>query len=138
MTYLETVWEFNTKRFRVALEIGEETTDPADSFQFQEDIDAVYNGDVAWFWCRVAVYLKADKHTKIELGADSLGCCAYSSVQEFYTSHRDPDPMNRNCTIMRAARGRNAYICYYFPGMVSQAIGAARRRLTNMPAMRAV
>jgi hypothetical protein len=35
--------------------------------------------------------------------------------------------MNRNCSIMRAARGGNVCICHYFPGMVAEAINAARK-----------
>lgn len=131
----EVVWEFNTARFRVVLEIEAEDVDPADLFEFQDDIDAVRNGEVEWFCAVVAVYLD-DKR----IAWDALGGCAYSSVREFYTSHRDADPMKRNCSIMRQARGGSPdakySICHYFPSLVSQAIGEARRALASMPEMR--
>lgn len=129
---MDTVWQFETKRFRVALEIESEEMDPADSFQFQEDIDAVRNGAVAWFGARVAVYLD-----DVRIAWDYLGGCAYETVREFYTAHRDPDPMNRNCEAYRAVRGENSAICHYFPGMVSEAISEARKWLDSHPEMRA-
>ena len=133
----ETVWQFETKRFRVALEIEPEDMDPADSFLFQEDIDAVRNGDVEWFCASVSVYLD-----DVRIAWDSLGGCAYRTIEEFYTSHRDLDPMNRNCTIMRRAwKGGNdpdapISICHYFPSMVKEAIGEARKVICTMPDVR--
>lgn len=128
----ETVWEFKTARFRVALEVSPEDMDPADSFEFQDDIDAVKSGTVEWFCATVAVYLDGRK-----VGSDSLGGCAYNTVKEFYTSHRDPDPMNRNCSIMRAKRGKVS-IGHYFPDMVAEAISDARRTLADAPRLRRV
>lgn len=132
----ETVWSFETARFRVELQTMPEDLDPADSFEMQEDIDAVHNGDVLWFQARVVVYL--DGKT---VGIDTLGGCAYNSFEEFYTSHRDRDPMNRNCSIMRAAHGGNVVLCHYFPSMVAEAIADARRNIAkladNLPKMRA-
>ena len=120
----DTVWTFQTARYRVELQIMPEDTDPADSFDFQEDIDAVRNGEVDWFAARVVVFKDG-----YEIGSDSLGANAYKNVREFYTEHRDPDPMNRNCSIMRASRGQNVSIGHYFPSMVSEAIKEARRTL---------
>ena len=127
----ETIWQFETRRFRVALEIEPEDMDPADSFEFQEDIDAIRNGDVEWFQAMVAVYYKPNRGPDIRIGFDTLGACAYKTLCEFYTSHHDPDPMNRNCSIMRA-KGGNYTICHYFPSMVREAIAQARRNTTNM------
>jgi len=121
-----TVWEFSTRNYRVALEIMPEDLDPADSFEFQEDIDAVRSGAVEWFQARVVVYGPDGE----ELGSDSLGGCAYATVREFYTSHRDRDPMNRNCSLMRVARG-NVVLCHYFPGMVTEAVAAARAAIAR-------
>jgi hypothetical protein len=123
----ETVWTFKTANFTVALEVMPEDMDPADSFEFAEDIAAVRNGDVAWFQASVVVY----GHDGEELGRDSLGGCAYANVRDFYTSHRDADPMNRNCSIMRAARGDNVVICDYFPSMVRAAITEARAAMAR-------
>lgn len=127
----KTFWEFRTAQFRVALEIEPEDMDPADSFEFQDDIDAVHNGEVEWFCARVAVYKDG-----MDLGSDYLGACAYKTVSEFYTSHRDPDPMNRNCSIMRAKHEQNVSVCHYFPDMVRQAVQAARANIGAFKAMR--
>lgn len=127
----ETVWMFKTARFTIALEIEPEEMDPADSFEFQEDVDAVRDGSVEWFCAVVAVYVDGNR-----VAFDSLGGCAYKSVREFYVSHRDRDPMNRNCSAMRAACGGNVVICHYFPDMVRQAVAEARNAVSSMPAMR--
>ncbi len=120
----DTVWEFETEQFRIALEITPEDMSPADCFEFEEDIEAVLNGSVEWFIASVVVYKNG-----YEIGRDSLGACAYSTIEEFYTSHRDTDPMNRNCSIMRAKHGKNVSICHYFPSMVAEAIADARKTL---------
>lgn len=85
MSDFETVWTFETRNFTVALEVEPEVMDPADSFQFQEDIDAVRNGEVDWFAARVSVY----GPNGARLGFDCLGGCAYKTVREFYTLHRE-------------------------------------------------
>lgn len=122
--YRDTVWSFSTKEFLVALEISPEEMDPADSFEFEDDINAVRNGHVEWFCARVAVY----KNSHL-VGSDTLGGCAYNTIEEFYTSHRNSDPMNRNCTIMRKKFSDKMTICHYFPSMVQQAIDDARTTL---------
>jgi hypothetical protein len=114
----EVVWEFCTAHFRICLEIEPEEMDPADSFQFEDDIEAVRNGSVEWFCASVVVYFDGR-----EIARDSLGGCAYNSVREFYTSHRDPDPTNRN-TIETNKRHQ---ICHYFPSMVTEAVSEARK-----------
>lgn len=121
MRNAEVAWEFVTNNFRVCLEIEPEDMDPADSFDCDDDIEAVRSGTVEWFQASVVVYFRGR-----ELARDSLGGCAYNSVREFYESHRDPNAMNRNCSIMRQARGA-VNICHYFPSMVSEAIGEARK-----------
>lgn len=126
----EEIWSFETANFKVAFEVSPEDMDPADSFQFDEDIAAVRNGDVDWFVAWVVVYGPDGE----ELAYDCLGGCAYKSAREFHTGHRDPDPMNRNCSLMRAARGENVSICHYFPGMVSEAIAEARREIDRRKA----
>ena len=84
MERFETVWEFNTARFSVILAIAPEDMDPADSFQFEEDIAVVRNGGVEWFQAKVAVYFDGK-----EMAADYLGGCAYKSACEFVESHRE-------------------------------------------------
>ena len=124
----ETVWTFKTRNYTIALEILPEDLDPADSFEFPEDIKAVRNGNVEWFCACVSIY----GPNGALLGRDYLGGCAYATVEEFYTSHRDRDPMNRNCSVMRAAQGDNVVICHYFPEMVRIAIIEARNAIRSL------
>jgi hypothetical protein len=114
-------WQFETPNTTVRLVIEHEDMHPADSFEFQEDIDAVLNGEFEWFMAVVEVVRNG--HV---IGRDVLGGCAYRTIEEFYTSHRDPDPMNRNSSLMRATRGERVCICHYFPDMVRTAIADAR------------
>lgn len=126
----DAAWSFETARLFIGLYIEPEEMDPADSFEFPEDVEAVRSGALDWFAASVRIYLKGEDDTYCadwrEIGSDYLGGCAYTTVREFYTSHRDPDPMNRNCTAMRAVRGDRTAIAHYFPDMVRQAIDAAR------------
>jgi hypothetical protein len=127
-------WEFATANFRVVFSTIPEECDPADSFDFEEDIEAVRSGAVDWFTALVTVY----GPDGVELGGDSLGCCAYDSVRDFMTSHRDADPMNRNCSLMRASHpaGPNVCIGHYFPDMVRQACKAARETMRELGAIK--
>ena len=111
--HYETAWEFRTKRFRVALEIEPEDMDPADSFQFADDIEAVRSGAVEWFQARVSVYLDDTR-----IAWDCLGGCAYNSVRDFYTSHRQYKQGD------------------YFTDMVRGAIRQARETLCDRPYIR--
>jgi hypothetical protein len=129
--HFETVWEFKTAQFCIALEIEPEDMDPADSFQFEDDIEAVRSGAVEWFCAVVSVYYNGAR-----ISTDSLGACAYKSVREFYTSHRDPNPLNRNSSIMRTAHGANTCIGHYFPDMVANAIRDARHYLHNIQSIK--
>lgn len=132
-------WSFETSQFFIGFYAEDEHLDPADSFEFQEDIDAVRNGTAEWFCACVQVYFKhgSDDARDWQLvGADSLGGCAYNTVREFYTSHRDANPLERNCSIMRAARGDNVAICHYFPSMVSSAIENARNTVAAFKSIR--
>lgn len=125
-------WQFKTKRYAVKLRIEPETLDPRDCFEFKEHIRDVREGRVEWFCAIVEVW-----HGRKLIGRDLLGACAYSDVHEFYTSHRDRDPMNRNSSIMRSARGDNVRICHYFPSMVREAINDARATLASFDRLRA-
>lgn len=126
------IWSFATKNFRVALEVAPEDTDPEGSFELEEDVEFARQGGAAWFCARVAVYGSGGA----EIGTDYLGGCSYRSFEEFYQSHRDKDPMNRNCSIMRAAQGDNVCICHYFPSMVSEAVSDARKNLAHVQSIK--
>jgi hypothetical protein len=42
-------WEFRTKQFRVVFSTAPEEFDPSDTFERQEDIDAIRESRVEWF-----------------------------------------------------------------------------------------
>ncbi len=119
-----TVWTFRAGRYRVALHTqledgfiydGEDATG-----EIQSKID---DGEYVAFWSMVTVELDGAL-----IGSDSLygSVYAWDEMSDFWTAHRDSNPMNRNCSVMRAARGGNASIVHYFPGMVREAIKQAR------------
>ena len=136
MSY-ETVWTFRTARFAIEFAIaydhGYQYDGDDQDGETQANLDA---GEYVAFDSRVSVLLDG-----VEIGSDSLGGSVYAAdeVDEFWTAHRDPDAMNRNCSIMRAAHpaGPMVSICHYFPDMVRQAIAEARQHVANVPHMRA-
>lgn len=118
------VWTFELGRVLVALHVEQEQNyqydgDDEDG-ETQAKLDA---GEYVAFWSRVTVAVDG-----VEIGSDSLGGSVYEfgKESEFWTAHRDPDPENRNTLAMKA---RNRCICHYFPGMVCEAIRAARETL---------
>lgn len=125
-----TVWAFNAGRFQVRLEIerlrGYQYDGDDENGETQAKLDS---GEYVAFESSVIVELDGE-----EIGRDSLYGSVYSadSVSEFWTAHRDSDPMNRNCSIMRAARGENVVICHYFPDMVRSAVREAREHVKAM------
>lgn len=125
------LWRFDTARFSIRL-TAEIDTDADLSWRDEEQ--ATYDDErgVEYYVFTVAAYLDGRK-----LAWDSLGGSGYSDVREFFTEHRSPDPMNRNCSIMRAARGDNVSICHYFPDMVTNVAAEARAALATMPKVRA-
>lgn len=126
-----TKWKFRTKRFRVELVLERDPhyrydgDDPDGETQAKLD-----SGEFVAFDSRVVVELDGE-----EIGSDSLGGSVYADGEEsdFWTSHRDSDPMNRNCSIMRAVNGR-CVICHYFPDMVRSAIAEAREHVRQLKA----
>ncbi len=128
----ETLWEFKTDRFSVVCTAEEEWDVDLSWDDTGEVAEKLASGEYVVFCAKVAVYLDGR-----EIATDYLGQCIYVDAEEFVTGHRDTDPINRNCSIMRAARGGNVVICHYFPDMVSMAISEARGALRNMPAIRA-
>jgi hypothetical protein len=136
MTYDETLWSFSTARFRVSCEICEEPGYRYDGDDEDGETQRMLDdGELIAFATRVGVFLDG-----VLIGADYLGGSVYSAsdYKTFTTAHRDPDPMNRNCSIMRASHpaGPNVSICHYFPDMVRQAVSAARDYLADMPHLR--
>lgn len=131
---METVWQFRTRRFRVALElefVPYEYDGDDDDGEIQRKLDC---GDFVAFDSRVCVYLDGRRIAENWLSGSVY---AADSVAEFWQAHRDANPMNRNCSTMRAAHGERVCICHYFPDMVREAIREARAVLANPPRMRA-
>lgn len=124
------IYRFETARFIISLRAEPEDYPPEDSFQFPEDIAFARSGDPAAWFC--AVCTVTEKGSGAVIGRDVLGGCSYRSFEDFVGSHRDPDPMHRNCSIMRAARGENVVMCDYFPGMIAEAVKDARATITRL------
>lgn len=130
-------WEFCTPRFRVALYIEPDYDYQYDGDDPDGEVQAkLDSGEYVAFDSTVIVELDG-----VEIASDSLGGSVYDAndVASFWTAHRDPEPMNRNCSIMRAKHpaGPNVAICHYFPDMVSTAVAEARNVLANVPHTRA-
>lgn len=84
------------------------------------------SGALEAFDTRVSVWLNG-----VKVGEDWLCESIYADPADFFADHRSADPMNRNCSIMRAARGDNVVICHYFPSLVQAAIADARAWLAS-------
>jgi hypothetical protein len=122
-----TVWTFKTKRFRVSLDLQRDHSYRYDGEDENGETQAALNsGEFVAFDSKVTVEFDGE-----EIAADYLGGSVYGAdnVANFYTEHRSADPLNRNCTIMRAANGGNCSIGHYFPDLVRQAIGEAREAM---------
>lgn len=130
--YRELIWAFDTARFSVRFYAEEERDLDLSWDEDGTTREGLESGEfVAFVAC---VEVKLDGRTIAE---DYLGQCIYRSAQEFCEGHRDRDPMNRNCSLMRAAHGENVSICHYFPSMVATAIAEARKTLAARPDLRA-
>lgn len=129
---MQEIWEFKTKNFRVVFSALPEEENPADHFEFEEDVEFATSGEpAAWFCAKVSVerYIES-RGSYVEVGNDFLGACSYKSFDDFVSGHRDPNPENRNCSIFRDHLGNGAYVVgYYFPDMVRQAIYMAKEAL---------
>lgn len=139
-------WKFETRNFTVELVIERERRYKYDGDDENGETQAkLDSGEYIAFSSVVRVLYDGE-----EIGWDSLGGSVYAAnaVSEFWTEHRAPDSMNRNCMAMRQARGGSSdakySICHYFPGMVVQACQMARQTiaqrraaLENLPHIRA-
>lgn len=121
---MQTVWTFRSGRITVSLKLEQEQNYEYDGHDPDGETQAALDrGDYIAFSSVVTVERDGE-----EIGWDALGGSVYAlgEVHEFWTAHRDPDPMNRNCSI----RGEPvAVICHYFPDMVRIAVAMARETL---------
>src|SRR6185369_13852376 len=94
----ETVWTFETARFSIRLEVEE-----IPGYQYDGDYE---DGSIQ---ARLddQIYVAFDSSVIVEfdgeeIGRDSLGSSvyAYNNVKDFWTGHRDSNPLNRNCSFM--------------------------------------
>ena len=137
MARMGKVWTFKTARFEVALILQREHDYRYDGDDENgETQKALDDGELVAFNSSILVRLDGET-----IGSNHLGGSVYraNEWQSFFTGHRDPDAMNRNCTAMRAARGSNMGICHYFPDMVKEAIAEARdhvRQMRDKPSLR--
>jgi hypothetical protein len=135
-----TVWDFQTARFAVRLEIercrhykydGEDGDG-----ETQRGLDS---GELVAFESMVVVELDGEEVTKEFLGGSVYSKSDYA---DFWTAHRDPDPLHRNSTAFRQEHGDHAVVGHYFPDMVRSAIREARgtlqRRYANQVRLRHV
>lgn len=128
-------WAFKSGRFDVQLHIEHDFNYKYDGDDEDGEIQRALDEDR---YCAFdsTVLVKLDG---IVVGRDDLGGSVYDArkVSEFWTAHRDADPMNRNCTAYRAVHGQRSVICHYFPDMVRMACANARATLHNMPKVHA-
>lgn len=128
-----TVWAHKAGRFVVTLTVERD-------YHYRYDGDdengetqsALDSGRLVAFTSTVEVTLDGEV-----IGADSLYGSVYSpdTVADFWTAHRGADPLDRNCSVMRAARGENVHVCHYFPDMVRTAIADARDHVRSLPSV---
>lgn len=131
---METVWKFEIGRVRVLLNIEPEHGYQYDGHDPKKKIQSkLDSGEYVAFGSIVTVEMDGET-----IGEDSLWGSVYSlgTIAEFWTAHRDRNPMNRNCSIMRANHpaGPKVSICHYFPDMVREAIREARIMLNSKKA----
>ncbi|MEY9235380.1 hypothetical protein ABIF78_007703 [Bradyrhizobium japonicum] len=130
MTKME-MYRFETARFIVRAIIRNDC-DMDTSWMDEETKANIACG----LWQAFGTIVTVETKDGIKLGSDSLWGSVYENPAEFFSDHRSADPMNRNCSAMRAARGGNVRICHYFPDMIRQAVSDARKRLANMPKLK--
>ena len=123
---MQTMWQFTIGRFTIRAAI-----------QPSQDLDLSWceTGETArnldsGLWEAFDTCVSVE-FNGVEIASDWLCQSIYADPREFFTDHRCPDPMGRNCSLMRAARGDNVAICHYFPDMVRTAIAEARTWLAS-------
>ncbi len=119
------IWSFVTGAFTVRVDALPETDLDLSWDETGDAARGLESGRYAAFCARAQVL---DAEGRV-LAADYLGNCICESTAEFGSAHRDPDPLNRNSSIMRAKRGSQTVICHYFPDLVRGVCRGARAAL---------
>lgn len=119
---MQTMWQFTIGRFTIRASIADCHDLALNWIDDSETRDKLESGEYEAFDVQVTVSFNG-----AVIGRNALHGSIYSDPREFFTDHRSADPMNRNCSLMRAAHGDNVSICHYFPDMVSEAIAEARQ-----------
>lgn len=125
----QVMWTFETAQFTVQAYITEDEQLDLSWDDDGETAEKLSTGEYVSFGTVIEV---THKPTGIVIGQDSLWGSIYADPREFFTDHRDPDPLNRNSSIMRASKGGNVVICHYFPSLVAEAIADARSNLRKL------
>lgn len=131
MTYREEMWRFQTKHFAVVATIEEDYDLDLSWDEDGETRQKLESGEYQSFGTVVTVYANG-----VKVGEDSLWGSIYENPKDFFSGHRDANPLNRNSSIMRAANGANTVMCHYFPSMVREAIKDARATLAKLPQLK--
>lgn len=76
----DTVWTWSTANYTISLGVADEDMDPADSFEFDDDIAFAREGGWHWFCARVQITFGESDEV---VGSVYLGGCSYRSLQEF-------------------------------------------------------
>lgn len=126
------MFRFETDNFTVRATVEADNDVDISFDETNETRDKLASGQWTAFGTVVTV-----EHEGIELGRSELWDSIYAKPHEFFSDHRGADPMNRNCSIMRAIHGGKTSICHYFPEVVKEAVWSARRTLAKMPKVRA-
>lgn len=144
--HYETLREFNTPNFRVVVDY---TIDP-DITEYDGDFpeamvrdkrgrylgrldDLIARDIIRCYMFRVRVMMGADCDDEIELSDDYLGGSWHTDPEDFQ-DHRECAAYTRK---LRAEAGHDKIVCgSYFAGMISQAIGEARKELHRIQATR--
>lgn len=121
MTHYTKLWKFETARFAVILDCCDEQH-PDLSWADDETLDKLNMGE--WVNVSFRVRVLCDG---VEVGADYLSNSIYADVHDFHREHFGIRPKSRDA---KANYGS------YFTDMVFEAIHAARKTVSSMPAMR--
>lgn len=86
----ETVWSFQTPRYRIECAVADE--DSSINAHFDDEQDREFASDGGWHWCQVrvqVVFRDVDNPKKwaaehaVVLGKDYLGACSYLDFADF-------------------------------------------------------